>query len=109
MAAFWAVCAKGACMDWFWQKKPVDLIEQCVADMEAMRPEPVELDAWAQVHQRMNDVLIAANGWCAPTEAIYDLPSIGVKRGGLTYDAPNANGKSAMRSVDALKMEPLWE
>lgn len=75
-------------MDWFWQKKPVDLIEQCVADWEAIRPEPT--DVWQQIKDHMDELLegrpIAAGGWCAPSEVFYDLPSIGVKRGGITYD-----------------------
>lgn len=79
-------------MDWFWQKKPVDLIKQCVADWEAIRPEPT--DVWQQIADHMGEVLYAAPGWCAPSEPIL-----------------NANGKVAvrMKSLDALKMESLWE
>lgn len=85
-------------MDWFWQKKPVDLIKQCVADWEAIRPEPT--DVWQQIKDHMDEVLHAAPGWCAPSEPDYSLT-----------DILNANGKVAvrMKSLDALKMESLWE
>lgn len=48
-------------MDWFWRKKPADLIEQCVADWEAMRPEVT--DVWQQVKDHMDDTTVLnANG-----------------------------------------------
>lgn len=79
-------------MDWFWQKKPVDLIEQCVADWEAIRPEPT--DVWQQIADHMDEVLHATPGWCAPSEPDYSIL--------------NANGKPVF-SIDALKMETLWD
>jgi hypothetical protein len=46
------------------------------------------------------DRLIAAGGWCAPTETLYDLfPNISVARGGIRY--PSAEEMAETRRKQA--------
>ena len=77
-------------MRWFNRRKPRDLIADSNAEWEIQRAMesrngamivPEELGLSGQEFQ--DQMLIAAGGWCAPSEPIFlDLPEIQINRGG---------------------------
>lgn len=83
----------------FGRQRALDLVASEFAELQ-QRCETADAEAAAAAMERHAGT--ASGGWCAPSEVIYDfldLPSIGVKRGGVEYPK---------RSIDCLKMESQW-
>lgn len=87
-------------MKWLKRRQPRDLIADATAEWETQRAEEqVAHDAFTaelintitrglrgDYSARVVEPLIAAGGWCAPSDVNYDLldfPSIQVSRGGI--------------------------
>jgi hypothetical protein len=85
-----------------WFKRVEDLVANQTQEMErrALEATSKTLD-WNEMRASAmtggSAALISSGGWCAPTETMYDLPSIGVRRGGVRFEDSEFN---VYRKVD---------
>jgi hypothetical protein len=71
------------------RRKPVDLVSSQVEELEARNAELIKEEArdpFTEALFREGGIVRADGGWCAPSEAIYNLPEISVRRGGIRHD-----------------------
>ena len=78
-------------MGWF-NRKPHDLIADSteswehLRDLETLEAVVIRNDINPEPDAHLSKALVAAGGWCAPSETIYDLlPEIQIKRGGIKW------------------------
>lgn len=72
-----------------FRKQPLDLVASQIAELHQRSEAAADTSEPAGCPDPSSDPsLVAAGGWCAPTETIYgllDLPKIGVRRGGFQH------------------------
>lgn len=80
------------------EKPIIDEPEHWVAMDRSVAPEPVVDE----------EAFVAAGGWCAPDETIYDVPpEIAVTRGGIRFTTPKPMSKKQLREALRLAHKTL--